>query len=148
MRGQLPPSHIQPLSMSRAATASLVSHQSIPFQNLNFPLSICTPRFSSCLSDQHHRSASLSCLQKKQRGGGNGGSYPCRVTERPLLLISLILNICTALKVTVGNTGKSSCLVFLPDSREFNASSRLGFLSLDRGHHALEGSSSFEGHTG
>lgn len=38
--------------------------------------------------------------------------------------------------------------MFLSDFREFNASSRLGFLSLDGGHRALEGSSSFEGHSG
>lgn len=85
---------------------------------------------------------------KKAKGWGEWGELSLQGHRKASAVNKFNVNICTSLKVTVGNTGKSSCLVFLPDSREFNASSRLGFLSLDRGHHALEGSSSFEGHSG
>lgn len=154
MRGQLPPSHIQPSSTSRDGAATSLdtpappSQQSIPSQNRNFPSFHLYPSLLVLFTDPHHRSASLSCLQTQPGGGGKWGELSLRGHTKASAANKFNTDICTALKVTVGNTGKSSRLMFLPDSREFNASSRLGFLSLDRGHRALEGSSSFEGHHG
>lgn len=58
------------------------------------------------------------------------------------------INICIALKVAVGNTGKSSLLMFQSDSQGVAASSGLGFLFLDWSHRAQKGFSNFEGHSG
>lgn len=155
MRGQLPPSHIQPSNTSKdgAATTSLLtlsppSQQSVSSQNLNFPSfhlypSLLVLSLQINTTDQHHCPAS-----KKSQGRGKWGELSLRGHRKASAANKFNANICTALKVTVGNTGKSSRLMFLSDSREFNASSRPGFLSLDRGHRALESFCSFEGHSG
>lgn len=158
VRGQLPPSHIQASGTSRdgAANTSLdalapPSRQSIPSQKLDFSSFHLYP-WLLVLSLQIHTTDQHRCPASKQSqglaGGWKWGELSLRGHRKASAANKFNTNICTALKVTVGNTGKSSRLMSLPDSREFNASSRLGFLSLDWGHSALEGSSSFEGHSG
>lgn len=134
--------HVQRLS-GHAGTALTAQHS---FPKSEFPLFPFVPLAPAPNStDQHPCPAS-----KPSQGlaGGKWGELSLRGHTKASAVNKFNTDICTALKVTVGNTGKSSRLMSLPDSREFNASSRLGFLSLDGGHRALEGSSGFEGHSG
>lgn len=79
---------------------------------------------------------------------GGGGELPVRGHPKASASNEVNINVCRALKVAVGNTGKSSLLMFQSGSLGVDASGRLGFLFLARSHRPQKGFSNFEGHRG